>query len=258
MCYESTARPPLPPIAGGSGLAGSEEIVLEAADGNRFRAFSSRTDEPGAPGVAILPDARGLHPFYRDLTVRFAEAGAHASAMDYFGRTAGTGPRDADFQFRPHVMKTTPDQVARDVAATVAHLRSRAGGGARAVYTVGFCFGGRHSFNQAVQDIGLAGVIGFYGLPQQREPDDEYAPILLAASYRCPVLGLFGGADSAIPTEQVDRFRQALDAAGVSNQIISYPDAPHSFFDRSAAQHREASDDAWRRMLAFVRPGSGA
>src|SRR6266487_1399984 len=222
MCYESTARPPLPPIAGGSGLAGSEEIVLEAADGNRFRAFSSRTDEPGAPGVAILPDARGLHPFYRDLTVRFAEAGAHASAMDYFGRTAGTGPRDADFQFRPHVMKTTPDQVARDVAATVAHLRSRAGGGARAVYTVGFCFGGRHSFNQAVQDIGLAGVIGFYGLPQQ-----------------------------------VDRFRQALDAAGVSNQIISYPDAPHSFFDRSAAQHREASDDAWRRMLAFVRPGSG-
>src|SRR6266496_463012 len=226
MCQEPTARPPLPPVAGGAGVAGTEELVLQAADGNRFNAFSATAVGPDAPGIMILPDVRGLHPFYRDLAVRFAEAGAHATAMDYFGRTAGLGPRDQDFEYRPHVMKTTPDQVAQDVAATVAHVRSEAGGGARAIYTVGFCFGGRHSFNQAAQDIGLAGVIGFYGLPQQREPDDEYAPILLAASYRCPVLGLFGGADSAIPTEQVDRFRQALDAAGVSNQIISYPDAP--------------------------------
>src|SRR5262245_41743909 len=93
MCYQPTARPPLPPIAGGSGLAGSEEIVLEAADGNRFSAFSTRTDEPGAPAVVILPDNRGLHPFYRDLAIRFAEAGADATAMDYFGRTAGTGER---------------------------------------------------------------------------------------------------------------------------------------------------------------------
>jgi carboxymethylenebutenolidase len=258
MCYEPTARPPLPPIAGGSGLTGSEEIVLEAADGTRFSAFSARTDEPDAPGVAILPDVRGLHPFYRDLAVRFAQAGAHATAMDYFGRTAGTDARGEDFEFRPHVLKTTPEQVAQDVAATVAHLRSEAGGGARAVYTVGFCFGGRHSFNQATHDFGLAGVIGFYGAVQQREPDDDYAPILLAPGYRCPVLGLFGGADQAIPTEEVDRFRRTLDAVGVRNEIVSYDGAPHSFFDRSAAQHREASDDAWRRMLAFIRPGWGA
>jgi carboxymethylenebutenolidase len=258
MCYEPTARPPLPPIAGGSGLAGSEEIVLQSEDGTAFSAFSARTDEPGAAGLVILPDVRGLHPFYRDLAVRFAEAGVHATAMDYFGRTAGTGERGEDFEYRPHVMKTTPEQVALDVAATVAHLRSEAGGGAAAVYTVGFCFGGRHSFNQAARDLGLAGVIGFYGVVQQREPDDDYAPILLAPGYRSPVLGLFGGADQAIPTEEVDRFRRTLDAAGISNQIVSYEGAPHSFFDRSAAQHREASDDAWRRMLAFVQSGSAA
>jgi carboxymethylenebutenolidase len=256
MCYQPTARPPLPPIAGGSGLAGSEQIVLEAEDGNHFSAFSARTDEPGAPGMVILPDVRGLHAFYRDLAVRFAEAGVHASAMDYFGRTAGTGVRDDDFDFRPHVDKTTPDQVARDVAATVAHLRSDAGGGTRAVYTVGFCFGGRHSFNQAARDLGVAGVIGFYGWPQQRRPDDDSAPVMLASGYRGPVLGLFGGADRGIPTEEVERFRQALDAAGVSNQIVIYEGAPHSFFDRTAAEHREASDDAWRRMLSFV--GSSA
>jgi carboxymethylenebutenolidase len=208
VCYQPTARPPLPPIAGGSGLAGSEQIVLEAEDGNHFSAFTASTDEPGAPGMVILPDVRGLHAFYRD------------------------------------------------VAATVAHLRSDPGGGARAVYTVGFCFGGRHSFNQAARDIGVAGVIGFYGWPQQRRPDDDSAPVMPASSYRGPVLGLFGGADRGIPTAEVERFRQALDAAGVSNQIVIYEGAPHSFFDRTATEHREASDDAWRRMLSFV--GSSA
>jgi carboxymethylenebutenolidase len=256
MCYEPTARPPLPPIAGGSGLAASEEIVLEATDGNRFAAFSARTDEPDAPTVVILPDVRGLHPFYRDLAVRFAEAGANSVALDYFGRTAGTGERDASFEYRPHVGKTTPEQVSLDVDASVAFARSEAGGSARAVYTVGFCFGGRHSFNQAARDNGLSGVIGFYGVVQQRDPDDGYAPVLLASGYRCAVLGLFGGADPAIPTEEVDRFRQALDSAGVGNEVISYEGAPHSFFDRSAAEHAGASEDAWRRMLAFIRPGT--
>jgi carboxymethylenebutenolidase len=31
-----------------------------------------------------------------------------------------------------------------------------------------------------------------------------------------------------------------------------YPGAPHSFFDRRAAEQAEASEDAWRRMLGFL------
>jgi carboxymethylenebutenolidase len=33
---------------------------------------------------------------------------------------------------------------------------------------------------------------------------------------------------------------------------VIYPGAPHSFFDRTAAEHQEASSDAWRQILAFV------
>jgi carboxymethylenebutenolidase len=227
-------------------------------DGTRFATFSARTDHQGAPGVAILPGVRGLHPFYRDLAVRFAEAGANAAAMDYFGRTAGTGGRDASFDFRSHVNKTTPDQVALDAAATVEFLRSQAGGGAGSVDTVGFCFGGRLSFNQAARGHGLAGVIGFYGVPQRRDPDDDQAPVDHIGEYRCPVLGLFGGADKVIPAEEVDHFRAALDGAGVANQIVIYPGAPHSFFDRTATEHAEASADAWHRMLAFIRSPAGS
>lgn len=255
MCYEPTARPPLPPIAGGAGLAGAEDLVLEASDGNRLRARSARTADPDAPGVVILPDVRGLHPFYEDLAERFAQAGVHATAMDYFGRTAGTEPRSEDFDHRLHVDRTRPDTVALDVAATIAHVRSGAGGGAERVFTVGFCFGGRHSFNQAARGHGLSGVIGFYGVPHRRDPNDDSAPVVLASTYECPVLGLWGTADRATPVEEVEAFRAALDAAGVENEIALYEDAPHSFFDRQYDRWKDACDDAWRRVLRFVGVG---
>lgn len=257
MCYDETARPPLPPITGGAGIGETHDLVLEASDGNRFAAYSATTASPGGPGIVVMPDVRGLFAFYKELAERFAEAGAHAVAMDYFGRTAGIGERDADFDYPPHTAQATPEGVAADVGAAVAHLRSDAGGAADAVFTVGFCFGGRHSFNQAAFQHGLGGVIGFYGWPIRRDDDDASAPVDLAAQYEAPVLGLFGGADAHIKTEFIEEFRSALDAAGVPNEIVIYDGAPHSFFDRTAAEHADAAEDAWRRMLAFIQSNRG-
>jgi carboxymethylenebutenolidase len=255
MCYDDIARPPLPPIGGAAVSVEGHGLELTAADGNRFAAYAALAAHGGGgPGMAVLPDVRGLHPFYRELAERFAEAGIHATAMDYFGRTAGrdVSGRGEDFEYMPHVQQTAPDTLAADVAATVAHLRSPEGGGATSVFTVGFCFGGRTSFNQAARDHGLSGVIGFYGRPGTTEDDDANAPVRLAASYRCPVLGLFGGADQAIPVEAVNGFRAGLDDAGVRNEIVVYDGAPHSFFDRTYAQYADACDDAWARILRFV------
>ncbi len=253
MCYDDSARPPLPPIRGGALDATGARIELTAEDGNRFGAYSSLADHgPGGPGIVILPDVRGLHRFYEELALRFAEAGVHATAFDYFGRTAGIGERPDGFEWQPHVQQTRPDSIAADVAATVAHVRSDAGGTAEHVYTVGFCFGGRASFNQAGRGHGLAGVIGFYGRPVPGDAGDTNAPSDLAPTYACPVLGLFGGADPAISPEAIETFRAALDAAAVPNEIVTYEGAPHSFFDRTAAEHAEACDDAWRRILRFI------
>jgi carboxymethylenebutenolidase len=258
VCYETSARPPLPPITGGAGAAGGEDRVLTSADGTRFAAYTALVDEAGGPGIVILPDVRGLHAFYRDLADRFAEAGIHATAFDYFGRTAGLGSRDDDFEYQPHVQQTTPGSIAADVAAAAAHVRSAEGGAATSVFTVGFCFGGRNSFNQAGAGHGLSGVIGFYGRVAEREAGDADAPVVLAASYRCPVLGLFGGSDPSITSEDVRAFGRALDAAGVQHELVTYPGAPHSFFDRTFAQYREECDDAWRRILGFVQANGRA
>jgi carboxymethylenebutenolidase len=253
MCYDLDARPPLPPVSGGAGMGGATDLVLTSEDGTEFSAHAATAAGDGGPGMVILPDVRGLHRFYAELAERFAEAGVHAVAIDYFGRTAGLGPRGDDFDYQPHTSRTKPETVAMDVRAAVEHVRSGAGGGAERVYTVGFCFGGRKSFNQAAAGHGLSGVVGFYGWPIRRGDDDRDAPADLAPSYACPVLGLFGGADRGIRPEMAEAFREALDEANVPNEIVIYHGAPHSFFDRTCDEHRDACDDAWTRMLDFVR-----
>jgi carboxymethylenebutenolidase len=254
MCFAFDARPPdlpadlaLAPLAGG---AAAELLELTAADGTHFSAALAEAPEGSDPGVVILPDVRGLYRFYVELAERFAQAGHHAIAIDYFGRTAGTGERGEDFEYMPHVQQTRVETVQLDIAAALAALRERTG--ARGAVTVGFCFGGAQSFAAATsEELDLVAAVGFYGrLVPARE--GAPAPLEHAARTRCPVLGLFGGADEAIPADQVQAFDRGLDEAGVEHEIVIYPGAPHSFFDRAQAEHAQASEDAWRRVLGFL------
>ena len=243
--------PPLPPadllrgpIAGG---AGAELLELESADGTHFSAALAESPE-GRGGIVILPDVRGLYPFYSDLAERFAQAGYHAIALDYFGRTAGLGPRNEDFEFRSHVGELQVPQVQADLVAAAEALRDRTSVTAPA--TVGFCLGGFHSFIAGADVPGLSAVIGFYGLLVSRF--GVAGPIERASDMNYPLLGLFGGADQAIPVEQVEQFDAALDEARIPHEVYLYPDAPHSFFDRGHEEYADASEDSWRRMLAFL------
>ena len=106
MCFDADSRPPIRPIAGGA-LEG-RRLVLQADDGTKLAAFAARAAQPSGSAMLVLPDVRGLYPFYEELALRFAEAGIHALAIDYFGRTAGTAERPADFEFMPAERKTTP------------------------------------------------------------------------------------------------------------------------------------------------------
>ncbi len=244
MCFDHDSEPP---IESGSRPVTSADLTLTAADGNELMAFEAVGEEASTAAVVVLPDVRGLFQFYKDLAVRFAQAGHDSVAIDYFGRTAGTGDRPNEWDFAPHVAATTLDGIRNDVAAAVDHLRK--GNPERAVFTVGFCFGGSNSWHQAANGLGLSGVIGFYGRPRRSDTD---AAIDRVSDMTCPVLALMGGDDPGIPQEAVDEFEAALKAAGVTHEVVVYPGAPHSFFDRKQADFGEASADAWRRVLDFV------
>jgi len=246
MCYSDDARVPLPPISGAAADQG--DLVLTSSDGTKFAAYFARAEKPSGAGMVVMPDVRGLHQFYKELAQRFAEAGIDAVAIDYFGRTAGMGDRSESFEFMPHVEKTTQENIAADVAEAIAYLRSKDGGAVKSVFTVGFCFGGSSSWNQSALQPDLNGAIGFYGRPSRSE---QYLSKLKA-----PLLLLLAGADAATPQEAFHEFDKQLTAAKVPHEMHIYEGAPHSFFDRTFDQWKDACDDAWHRILGFVKKHS--
>jgi len=246
MCFDLDSLPPIPVISGAA--VSHEDLVLEAEDGNRFAAFFAGPEDPTGRGVVILPDVRGLYRFYEELALRFAERGIAALAFDYFGRTAGASKRGDDFEYMPHVEQTTPEGVQADVGAAVGEVRRR---GVRAVFTVGFCFGGRNSWLAAASGHGLAGAVGFYGRPGEGR-DGSPGPAQRAGEIDAPILALQAGADQNITAEHNAAFEEALKAAGVEYELVTYDGAPHSFFDRKQEEFADASADAWRRTLEFI------
>ncbi len=246
MCFDTDSEPPIPRIAGAA--VSHDELTLTAADGNVLAAFLATPDAPPTTGIVILPDVRGLYHFYEELALRFAERGHAALAIDYFGRTAGAAKRDDEFEYMPHVEQTTDEGVQADVRAAVEKLRET---GSTSIFTVGFCFGGSNSWNAAAAGHGLSGAIGFYGSPT-RERGGAPSTVARVGAMECAILALQAGDDAHITAEDNAAFDAALTAAGVEHEVVTYPGAPHSFFDRKQAEFADASDDAWRRTLELV------
>src|SRR5499425_2552861 len=252
MCVDNDSRPPIPPIAGGS--ASTYDLHLTSADGTRFMAHAARAKSPSGAGMVVIPDVRGLHPYYKELANRFAEVGVDSVAIDFFARTAPSEDRGESFDFMAHVPQTKPETLQADIAAAAAHLRGAEGGQVRSLYSVGFCFGGALSYFQAASGLGYAGVISFYGWPLglKRWPDRP-KPIDVVSRYKAPVQSIFGGADEGIPPADVDQFDGACKKASIKHDSTVYPGAPHSFFDRKQAEFADASADAWKRVQSFVK-----
>ena len=251
MCFDLDSVPPIPPIAGAA--VEHRGLELTASDGNRFTAFAALSAAPTGKGMLILPDVRGLHPYYEELALRFAEEGIDAVAIDWFGRTAGPGSRGEGFDHEEHIGQTTWAGMVADITAAAEWLRSDRR--ISTLFAVGFCFGGRAAFVGAtLPQLSLAGVIGFYGWPVgPSRRNDMPAPADQTAAMRSPVLAIFGGADAAIPPDEVARFEEALRRSGVEHEVVTVPDAPHGFFDKKQAEFADGSADSWRRVLAFVR-----
>ncbi len=252
MCYSDQAQPPIPP--GASGKATGQQVTLTARDGNKFYAYLALPQGHTHSGVVIYPDVRGLFRFYQELALRFAEVGIAAIAMDYFGRTAGLTSREEGFDWQPHVAQLKVDTVTQDVQAALAYLKEKAGADLK-VFLMGFCMGGSLTLiTGANRELGFAGLIPFYA-GMSRDFGGAGTVLDFAPRVAFPVVGFFGGADQGIPESAVKELDARLGQAGVEHALKIYPGAPHSFFDRKAEEFASESEDAWKRLLAFIQTG---
>jgi carboxymethylenebutenolidase len=242
MCHDADSRPPAPPRSGDVAERGT--LTLTSADGTAVAAAHAAPAGEVRVGVVLLPDVRGLHPYYAALAERFAEAGLPALAVDWFGRTAGlpeSGARGQDFDWRSHLPQVTAAGVDADVTAAVGYLRDRTRPDLPVV-TVGFCLGGSHSWRLAGSDLDLAGSVGCYGRPELTGD----APALR------PTLMVIAGADAVTPVEEQLALAERLRAGGAEVETAVYDGAPHSFFDRAHGDWAQACADVWRRVLALT------
>ena len=239
MCFTTDQRPPDPPRS--SDVADHGRLDLTAADGNSFAAYDAVPVIRRGASLVLLPDIRGMHPYYTDLALSFAHAGVDVVALDPYGRSAGLSPRDDDFEFMPHAKALAPAHVLADARAAAARLRGRS---ADPVFTLGFCKFGAESWRLAATDLGAAGCMGFYGMPTAVDHD---IPAMTA-----PLLVLAAGADRATSPEVNQTFDRALNAAGKEHEYVLYEGAPHSFFDRSFTEWTSVCEDAWVRILGFI------
>ena len=254
MCSDPDGRPPLEPVPG-AGATG-HHAVLEAADGAHLSVYRAEPAVPSGVGIVVLPDYHGLTPFYEALALRFAEVGVEAVAIDYYARTAPPPPRGPEFDHVAHSRRTTWAGLQADAAAATDQLRRERS--VERTYSIGFCFGGRTSFLLGtLPELELDGVIGFYGWPVGAFANDSPAPAEVTSRLGCPVLAVFGGADTKIGPSDVAAFEAALSRSPVAHRVISYEGAPHSFFDRAQTEHAAAAASAWEEVLAFVGAPDG-
>ena len=192
--------------------------------------------------MIILPDVRGLHQFYEELALRFAEAGVDALAIDYFGRTAGIGDARRGFDHKPHVSPGDLERAARRHAGGGRGVARRAAAFGRCSTSASASAAGCRSRSARSHELELAGAIGFYGWPA-----GEHRSGSPRRSTAWPQIQLRGaGASSAAPIRASARTwsrpSSGAPGAGVDHEVITYPNAPHSFFDRKQAEFADGVD----------------
>ncbi|HEX6510407.1 MAG TPA: dienelactone hydrolase family protein, partial [Chloroflexota bacterium] len=154
MCHDDDSHPPMP-LSENSGAQG-KDITLTSSDVTEIAAYLATPGGRPNGQVVILPDARGLHEFYRELALRFADIGMRALAIDYFGRTSPIGQRDESTDFRELIGQMSQDTFRQDLATALDYIRQGEGQDLP-TFTVGFCLGGSLAFWSGSQGFDLAG-----------------------------------------------------------------------------------------------------
>lgn len=238
------------------------EVQVPTADGN-MPAYRAQPAAGGDfPVILVVQEIFGVHEYIKDTCRRLAKLGYQAIAPELYARQGDPRQYSAIPDILAKVVSKVPDsQVMADLDACVAWAKANGGDTARLGVT-GFCWGGRITWLYAAHNPALKAGVAWYGrlasAPSQMTPQH---PLDVAGKLNGPVLGLYGGQDTGIPLDTVEKMKQALAAsanpASQASTLHVYADAPHAFHaDYRPSYRKEAAEDGWQRMQAwFSRHG---
>ena len=249
----SAAQSPIKTSAEGL-VAGEVKIPVKDGEMPAYRAMPAGGGP--FPVVLLVHEIWGVHEYFQDVCRRFAKEGYCAVAPELFARQ-GDASKISDIPtiLKDIVSKVPDAQVMSDLDAAAAWAAKSSKGDPAKLAITGFCWGGRHVWLYAAHNPQLKAGVAWYGRVVGAASElTPKQPIDLAAELKAPVLGLYGGADSGIPVESVEKMRDAAKAAGKTVEIVVYPDTPHAFHaDYRPSYRAEAAADGWKRCLAWFK-----
>lgn len=207
------------------------------------------------PVVLVVSEIFGVHRHIADVARRFAKLGYLALAPDLFVRQGDPAGYTSIPDLFKDIIVNVPDQdVMQDLDACFDWAGAH-GGDTRRVGITGFCWGGRITWLYAAHNPRVKAGVAWYGrLVQDKTPLQPVNPVDIAPALKVPVLGLYGGKDSGIPLESVERMRAALSQAKSSSDIVVYPNAGHAFYaDYRPSYSEPDAKDGWLRCVGWLR-----
>lgn len=237
-------------------VAGDVTIDVKGFGMPAYRAAPA--GKTGLPVVLVLSEIFGVHEYIADTARRLARAGYLAIAPELFVRQGDAQGYGEMAKLIAEVIAKVPDaQVMGDLDATVAWAAAN-GGDVKKLGVTGFCWGGRQTWLYAAHNPNVKAAVAWYGrLVGAQNELTPRNPVDVAAQLHGPVLGLYGGADTGIPLDTVDKMKTALAAGGAAaraSTFVVYPDAPHAFHaDYRPSFRKDAAEDGWRRALAWFQ-----
>jgi carboxymethylenebutenolidase len=228
------------------------EVKIAAKDGEIPAYRAQPAGRKDLPTILVVQEIFGVHEHIKDLCRRLAKSGYLAIAPELYARQGDVSKMSSIDEIRPIVAKVPDAQVMSDLDAA-ADWAAKHNGNPNKLGVTGFCWGGRIVWLYAAHNPKLKAGVAWYGRVEGQGTDlQPKNPMDLVNYMKAPVLGLYGGADAGIPTEGVERMREAMKAAGKTADIRIYPNTPHGFnADYRPSYRKEAAEDGWRRMLEW-------
>jgi carboxymethylenebutenolidase len=234
------------------------EVMIDV-NGFKMPAYrAAPAGKTGLPVVLVLSEIFGVHEYIADTARRFAKAGYLAIAPELFVRQGDAQGYGEIAKLMSEVISKVPDaQVLGDLDATVKWAAAN-GGDTSKLGVTGFCWGGRQVWLYTAHNPAVKAGVAWYGrLVGDATPLNPRHPVDVAARLNGPVLGLYGGADTGIPLDTVDKMKTALaagNAAAKASTFVVYPEAPHAFHaDYRPSFRKEPAEDGWKRALAWFK-----
>jgi carboxymethylenebutenolidase len=232
------------------------EVQIPMADGKMIPAYRARPSGGGRfPVVLVVQEIFGVHEHIKDLCRRLAKAGYMAIAPEMFARQGDVSKIENIQEIIDTVVSKVPDsQVMSDLDSTAAWAVKNGGSTTRLAIT-GFCWGGRIVWMYAAHNPKLDAGAAWYGrLEGAANAMTPKNPLDYAGGLKAPVIGFYGGKDTGISRESIERMKVSLKVVGDESEINVYPEAQHGFnADYRPSYKKDDAEDAWKKMLAWFK-----